>query len=161
MQAECVTAQLQLETLILQWLVVHNDAHSKNFSLLIAGGQRAFAPLYDACTWLPYRRRQPIPELRTAMKIGRDYRISSADRPKALIRTADALGLDGPATAQRFEEMATELPDALREAVESLPARDQDLPMIGNYIIDQTQRARRCEPIASVAVRQTTAHAGP
>ena len=154
--ADAMVRQLR-DMLILQWLVVHNDAHSKNFSLMLAGGRRALAPLYDACTWLPYRRSQPIPKLRTAMKIGRDYRISSADRPKALTRTADALGLDGPATARRFEEMATGLPDALREAVESLPARDQDLPTIGNYIIEQTRRAQGCEQTASRAVRQATA----
>ena len=52
--------------------------------------------------------------------------------------------------------MATGLPDALREAVESLPAQDQDLPTVGRYIIEQTQRAQGCEQIASRAVRQAT-----
>lgn len=150
--ADAMVQQLR-DMLILQWLLVHNDAHSKNFSLLLAGGQRALAPLYDACSWLPYRRGQPIPKLRIAMKIGPDYRIGSADRPEALTRTADALGLDGPATARRFEEMAAGLPDALRAAVESLPAQDQDLPMVGAYIVEQTRRARDCERIASQAAR--------
>ncbi len=142
------------DLLILQWLVVHNDAHSKNFSILLAGGNRALAPLYDACTWLPYRRRTPIPKLRIAMKIGRDYRISTADRAEALIRLADALGLGKPATARRFEELAAGLPDALHHTVASLPVEDQDRPIVADYIIEQTQRAQRCEQIAETAVRR-------
>ena len=142
------------DLLILQWLVVHNDAHSKNFSILLAGGGRALAPLYDACTWLPYRGRTPIPKLRIAMKIGRDYRISSADRAEALMRLAEALGLGKLATAQRFEALSARLPDALRQTVESLPDIDQNRPMVANYLIEQTRRARRCEQIAATAARR-------
>ena len=148
------------DLLILQWLVVHNDAHSKNFSLLLAGGNRALAPLYDACTWLPYRRRTPIPKLRVAMKIGRDYRISAADRAEALIRFADALGLGKLATARRFEELAAGLPDTLHQTVASLPAADQDRPIVANYLTEQTQRARRCEQIAETAARRAAPRRG-
>ena len=129
-------------------------AHSKNFSILLAGGNRALAPLYDACTWLPYRRRTPIPKLRIAMKIGRDYRISTADRAESLIRLADELDLGKLATARRSEELAAGLPDALHQTVASLPAVDQDRPIVANYIIEQTQRARRCEQIAETAARR-------
>ncbi len=142
------------DLLILQWLVVHNDAHSKNFSILLASGNRALAPLYDACTWLPYRRRTPIPKLRIAMKIGRDYRISAADRAEALIRLADALRLGKRATARRVEELAAGLPDALHRTVASLPAVDQDRPIVANYIVEQAQRARRCEQIAQTAAER-------
>lgn len=151
--AASVVNQLR-DLLILQWLVVHNDAHSKNFSILLAGGNRALAPLYDACTWLPYRRRTPIPKLRIAMKIGRDYRISTADRAESLIRLADELGLGKLATARRSEELAAGLPDALRQTVTSLPAVDQDRPTVANYITEQTKRARRCEQIAETAARR-------
>ena len=153
--APTVVDQLR-DLLILQWLVVHNDAHSKNFSILLAGGRRALAPLYDACTWLPYRRRTPVPKLRTAMKIGRDYRISSADRAEALQRLADALGIGKLETARRFEALASQLPDALDQTVESLPAVDQDRPIVANYVIEQKQRARRCEQIAAAAVRRSS-----
>lgn len=153
--AAAVISQLR-DLLILQWLVVHNDAHSKNFSILLAGGSRALAPLYDACSWLPYRRGTPIPKLRIAMKIGRDYRLSSADRAEALGRAADALGLGELTTAQRFEELAAGLPDALHQTVGSLPAVDQDRPIVANYVIEQTQRARHCEKIAETAVRRAS-----
>lgn len=142
------------DLLVLQWLVVHADAHAKNFSILLAGGNRALAPLYDACTWLPYRRRTPIPKLRTAMKIGSDYRISTADRAEALIRLADALGLGKLATARRAEELAAGLPDALHQTAASLPAADQARPIVADYITEQAQRARRCEQIAETAARR-------
>ena len=139
------------DLLALQWLMVHNDAHSKNFSILLAGGNRALAPLYDACTWLPYRQRTPIPKLRLAMKIGRDYRIGTADRAEALIRLAGTLGLGKSNTAQRFQQLAAGLPDALHHTVASLPAVDQDRPIVADYITEQTQRAQRCEQIAEAA----------
>lgn len=150
------------DLLALQWLVVHNDAHSKNFSILLAGGNRALAPLYDACTWLPYRRRAPIPKLRLAMKIGRDYRIGTADRAEALIGLAGTLGLGQSATALRFQQLAAGLPDALHHTVASLPTVDQDRPIVADYLAEQTQRARRCEQIAEAAAERTTPRrAGP
>ncbi len=149
------------DQLILQWLVVHNDAHSKNFSILLAGGNRSLSPLYDACSWLPCRCRTPISKLRIAMKIGRDYRISTADRAEALARLADALGLGKLATARRFEELAAGLPDALRQTVDSLPAIDQARPIVADYVIEQTQRAQHCEKIAATAARQAAPRRSP
>lgn len=158
-RAAAAVEQLR-DLLVLQWLVVHADAHAKNFSILLAGGNRALAPLYDACTWLPYRRRTPIPKLRIAMKVGGDYRISTADRAEALIRLADALGLGKLATARRAEELAAGLPDALHQTAASLPAVDQARPIVADYITEQAQRARRCEQIAEAAARRA-AHIAP
>ena len=123
-------------------------------AILLAGGNRALSPLYDACSWLPYRRWTPVPKLRTAMKIGHDYRISTADRAEALAGLANALGLNKLATARRFEELAAELPDALTQTVDSLSAIDKARPIVANYIIEQTQRAQHCEKIAATAARQ-------
>ena len=95
------------------------------------------------------------------MKIGRDYRISTADRAEALIRLADTLGISKPATARRVEELAAGLPDALHQTVASLPAVDQDRPIVANYIVEQTQRARRCEQIAETAARRTAPRGAP
>ena len=155
--AAAVAVDRLRDQLILQWLVVHNDAHSKNFSILLAGANRALSPLYDACSWLPYRRWTPVPKLRTAMKIGPDYRISTADRAEALTRLANALDLDQLTTARRFEELAAGLPDALNQTVDSLPAIDQARPIVDNYVIEQTQRAQHCEKIAATAAKQAAA----
>ena len=88
------------------------------------------------------------------MKIGRDYRISTADRAEALARLANAWGLGKLATARRFEELAVGLPDALRQTVESLTAIDQARPIVADYVVEQTQRAKRCEKIAATAARR-------
>ena len=138
------------DMLAFQWLIVGNDAHSKNYGLLLRGGARRLAPLYDACSWMPYRLPgEKISKLRTGMKIGRNYRISSADRDTAMLHTADRLGLPALATAQRFQQLASLMPDALTAAVEALAPAWQDLPIVGNYLIEQTQRAVRCEQVAS------------
>lgn len=61
-----------LDALVFNYLIGGTDAHSKNFSLLIAGGgQIRLAPLYDLISILCYRH-QPQ-KLKLAMKIGGDY----------------------------------------------------------------------------------------
>ena len=142
------------DMLAFQWLIVGNDAHAKNYGLLLRGGARRLAPLYDACSWIPCRMgAEKIRNLRTGMKIGRNYRISSADQPTAMTHTAERLGLEALATAERFQELAGLLPDALTATVEALPAAFQDPPIVGNYLIEQQQRAARCERVASRAAQ--------
>ena len=141
------------DMLAFQWLIVGTDGHSKNYGLLLSGRARRTAPLYDACTWLPYRGRTEINELRLGLKIGSDYRISSADRPSALGRTANNLGLDPAATAERFQQIAVSMPDALSAVAESLPPTIREMPIVANYLIDQRSRASICERVASQAVR--------
>lgn len=148
------TAMLEgfLDMLVFQWLIVGNDAHSKNYALLLSGGDCLPAPLYDACSWMPYRGPgEPISRQRTAMKTGSDYRISSADRPSAMALTARRLGLPEKATIGRFESLAARLPDALDEAIGHLPDSVADLPIVGNYAVEQRRRADRCEQIARQA----------
>ena len=137
------------DMLAFQWLIVGNDAHAKNYGLLLQGRGRYLAPLYDACSWMPYRLpAEKISALRTAMKIGRNYRISSADQPTAMLHTADRLGLPADDLAARFGELASLLPDALDMTVASLPPAMADLPIVADYLVDQHHRAGRCEAIA-------------
>ena len=140
------------DMLAFQWLIVGTDGHSKNYGLLLSGAARRAAPLYDACTWLPYRRRTKINELRLGLKIGSDYRISSADQPSAMGRTANNLGLDPAATAERFQQLAASMPDALLAVAESLTSTIREMPIVANYLIDQRSRASDCERVASQAV---------
>ena len=146
------------DMLAFQWLIVGNDAHSKNYGMLLRGGARRLAPLYDACSWIPYRLSgEKISQLRTGMKIGSNYRISSADQGTAMLHTADRLGLPAVATAQRFQQLASLLPDAVAATVEALPPLWQDLPIVRNYLIEQKQRAAGCEQVASRGVRAALA----
>ena len=148
------------DMLAFQWLIVGNDGHAKNYGLLLQGRGRYLAPLYDACSWMPYRSPgQKIRELRTAMKIGRNYRIGSADQATAMLHTADRLAVPAEVLAARFAELASLLPDAVDGAVGALPPAAANLPIVANYLIDQHHRAGRCAAIAAQGVAVARARA--
>ena len=142
------------DLLAYQWLIVGNDGHSKNYGLLLRGAARQLAPLYDTCSWMPYRLAgEKVEDLRTAMKIGSDYEISSADQPEAMLLTAERLRLPAAETAARIRDLADRLPAALEAAVEDLPAHQQNLPIVATYLAEQQERAAGCEQIAADAER--------
>ena len=141
------------DMLAYQWLIVGNDAHSKNYGLLLSGGRSRLAPLYDACSWMPYRKDQEISSLSIAMTIGADHEVSSGDQPTAMLDTAERLRLPAVAVAERFQELASLMPEALEATVQSLPTSWQDLLIVSTYLIEQKQRAVSCERIAADGVR--------
>ena len=142
------------DMLAYQWLIVGNDAHAKNYGLLLSDRNSRLAPLYDACSWIPYRRTgQEISDLSIAMTIGADYAVSSADQPTAMLETAESLRLPAVEVAERFQELASLMPDALDATVRALPAARQDLPIVSTYLMEQKQRADSCEKVAAAAVR--------
>ncbi len=144
-----------------QWLIVGNDAHSKNYGLLLSGGRSQLAPLYDACSWIPYRQEgQEISDLNIAMTIGPDYEVSNADQPTAMQDTAERLELPAVAVAERFQELASLMPDALEATVQSLPTAWQDLPIVSTYLIEQKHRAVSCERVAAEGVRLARSRQG-
>ena len=111
--------------LAFQWLIVGNDAHAKNYGLLLQGRGRYLAPLYDACSWMPYRLpAEKISALRTAMKIGRNYRISSADQPTAMLHTADRLGLPADDLAASLRGVGEPVAGRAGQDRRESPARD-------------------------------------
>ena len=80
------------DALIWNWLIAGTDAHAKNYSLLLAGGQVRLAPLYDIASALPYGTHER--KLRFAMKIGGDYGVVPAAQHLAG-------GCPGPGSRQR------------------------------------------------------------
>lgn len=141
------------DMLAYQWLIVGNDAHAKNYGLLLSGRNSRLAPLYDACSWIPYRRTgEEISDLSIAMTIGDGYEVADTDQPTAIVRTAEILGLPAFSVAERFQELASLMPDALEAAVSALPTHRQDLPIVPTYLAEQKQRAEHCQRIASRAV---------
>lgn len=128
------------DALVWNWLVAGTDAHAKNYSLLLAGGQARLAPLYDIASALPYGVHER--KLRLAMKIGDDYRVHPVRN--AWPRAARDLGLDEEIAVERVRNLARRVPDAFSEAAgepevvelgSSLPARLTDLV---------AERATRC-----------------
>ena len=78
------------------WVTASIDAHAKNHSLMHpAAGTAVLSPVYDANSWLPYRKDQPIGIFRLAMRMGDDYTIASADQPASLNRCAEPQALRG------------------------------------------------------------------
>ena len=102
-----------LDANIFNWLIGGTDAHAKNYSLLIGGGNEIrLAPLYDLSSQLPY---PDLIEQRVAMKIGDQYNIpliGLADWRKL----AAACTLDEGRTLSRLIEMANALPDTIAAA---------------------------------------------
>lgn len=121
-----------VDALIWNWLIAGTDAHAKNYSLLLASDQLRLAPLYDIASALPYR--VPQRDLRLAMKLGNDYRVTPRRNPWP--RVAIDLGLDADETVERVRTLASNAADAFAEAARSpdivdlrrgLPSRLADL----------------------------------
>ena len=87
------------------------------------------------------------------MKIGNDYRIESADRESSMQYTADRLGLDRRAVAERAADLAESIPCALDSALASLPpemAEHKEIQVLGKMM---GARARKCRSIAGKAIK--------
>jgi serine/threonine-protein kinase HipA len=128
------------DALAWNWLIAGTDAHAKNYSLLLAGGDVRLAPLYDVASALPYGTHGR--ELKFAMKIGGDYRVYPHHNtwPAA----AHDLGLDVAAALDRLLVLAGRAPDAFAEAAGApdVAALDRPLP---TRLVDLV--AERCQAI--------------
>ncbi len=136
------------DALIYNWLIAGTDAHAKNYSLILAGDQARLAPLYDICSYLPYRDTKPIGKLDMAMKIGRDYTITKTSRRSAWERTADALGLARPETLERVTDLANRLPAAMAQAIDCLPTDQRSSDKVALLAKDISSHAPRCATFA-------------
>ena len=107
--------------LLFAWMAASTDGHAKNYGIVLepSGGVR-LAPLYDACTVLPFGFG-PVSKYKLAMKMGRDYTLRKADRQSALTRLSASLGLPAGDTLGRSADLAKRLPDAAAKAVDELP----------------------------------------
>ena len=137
------------DALIYNWLIAGTDAHAKNYSLMLAGGQVRLAPLYDVCSFLPYRGGAPVGKIPLAMKIGRDYTITKADRRNAWKRTADALRLSPNETLERVADLARRLPDAMAAAIDNLPVTLRASPNLALLAQEIETRSPRCASLAA------------
>jgi serine/threonine-protein kinase HipA len=97
-----------VDALVWNWLIAGTDAHAKNYSVLLAGGDVRLAPLYDIASALPYGIHER--KLRMAMKVGGDYDlVALRDR---WARAATEWGLDPEELASRVQALASAAPDA-------------------------------------------------
>jgi len=100
------------DALVWNWLIGGTDAHAKNYSLLLAGGQVRLAPLYDIASALPYGTHER--KLRFAMKIGGDYGV--LPRRNTWDRAAADLRISQHNALARARELTEIVADAFRGA---------------------------------------------
>ena len=132
------------DALIYNWLIAGTDAHAKNYSLILDGSQARLAPLYDVCSFLPFRESTPIGKIKLSMRIGRDYTITKADRRGAWQRTAEALRLSPDETLERVADLARRLPGAITEAIDRLPGSLRACPVVALLADETARRSERC-----------------
>ena len=133
------------DALIFNWVIAATDAHAKNYSLLLNRGDVRLAPLYDVISYLPYSS-MPHWKIKTAMRIGTDYRLRRADRPAAWGLMADTLGLDRQETVERALEMLDGVPAAISEAISELDNADQAAPAVQRMEQLVHQRCKEVRP---------------
>jgi serine/threonine-protein kinase HipA len=108
-------AQEDVETFvdaaIFNWMVGGSDAHAKNFSLLHAGSGRVrLAPIYDVASVLPYAPQVQFQDVKLAMKIGGEYRLSEIGI-RHWAKFAEENRIDFDHLRSRIASMADQLPD--------------------------------------------------
>ena len=142
------------DMLLYRWLVVDSDAHAKNYSWMFDdAGNVHLAPLYDSCSWLPYRRGMRTQDISMAMRMGADTRIGTCDTPEALMSLADKLRRPRAEICERAAELADALPAALKDAAAALPSIPFDWGIVEEHVIEIDIRAGNCEQVALDALK--------
>jgi serine/threonine-protein kinase HipA len=128
------------DAMIWNWLIAGTDAHAKNYSVLLAGGQVRLAPLYDIASALPYRTHER--NLRMAMKISSSYEVyPQRNRWPAAARD---LRLNPNELVERARELAIAAPDAFSAAARA-PAVARLNRRLPQKLVDLVEdRAQRC-----------------
>jgi serine/threonine-protein kinase HipA len=129
------------DALAWNWLIAGTDAHAKNYSLLLAGGEVRLAPLYDVASALPYGIHERT--LRFAMTIGGDYRVYPYR--STWEAAAQDLGVDPAAARDRVLGLAQRAPDAFAEAAGVSDVAALDRPLPGLLVELVSERVERCE----------------
>lgn len=130
-----------VDGLIFNWAIGATDGHAKNYSLLLEDDGVSLAPLYDIMSHLPYRQGRPVDGIKTAMRVGKTYRLSAAGRASAWERMAEQLQLDPDVVADRAEDVLRRCPDAVDAAIDALEPPDRTSPIAA--VLSQEIRYRR------------------
>ncbi|QCB92775.1 type II toxin-antitoxin system HipA family toxin [Cellulomonas shaoxiangyii] len=114
-----------VQAVIVNYLIGAPDAHAKNYSVLLAGPQVRFAPLYDIASALPYDARRADSEITaSAMSIG-GRRTFGTVEPRHWDRFADGCRVPRDLVRGEVRRLAGQLPGALEAAFD--PFADSEL----------------------------------
>lgn len=108
-----------VRAVIANYLIGAPDAHAKNYSVLLAGRQVRFAPLYDIASALPYDPQRADSEINaSAMSIG-GRRVFGTVQGRHWDRFADGCRVPRGFVRSEVERIANELPGALEAAFDA------------------------------------------
>jgi serine/threonine-protein kinase HipA len=96
------------------WLIAGNDAHAKNFSLLLSDRRVRLAPLYDVASILPYDEFD-LQKIKLAMKIGGEYKLNQIGL-RQWQKFAREMRIDAAGLIESLVAMAKQLPDDVNAA---------------------------------------------
>ncbi len=143
------------DQLLYGWLIANNDGHAKNYSILHgAAGQYVLAPLYDACSWLPYRRNRPVSKIRMAMSMGSGFNLRTCDKFEMLEQFADRLGQSPEVVSARAVELSGSVAAATQDAISKLPSIPYDEEAVERHGQEIGIRGEQCRQIAETAHAQ-------
>ncbi len=137
------------DALIWNWLIAGTDAHAKNYSLLLAGGDVRLAPLYDIASVLPYDIHER--KLRFAMNIGGDYRVYP--QRNTWDKAAKELGLNVDRALDRVVGLAEKAPDAFADAANAPEITALDRPLPPRLVDLVADRVKRCMTVVPPEVK--------
>lgn len=121
-----------VKAIIVNYLLGAPDAHAKNYSLLLVGRLSRLAPLYDIASGLTADHGGRLRLPKAAMSIGGERAFGEV-RGKHWERFAAAVGLPSGLVREWVAELAAAAPDAVRDAVSTVPApvqREAALPVL-------------------------------
>lgn len=123
------------------WVILGPDAHAKNYSLLLDQDRVEISPLYDISSVAAYPDRYRLPTMTMAMSVNGKYE-------NRLIRGHDwrdealALGLEPDRVTEIVHNIATDAPDALRDAIATEGSWVGGLDMSRTLVDEVAENAR-------------------
>jgi serine/threonine-protein kinase HipA len=142
------------DALAWNWLIAGTDAHAKNHSLLLSGGEVRLAPLYDIASALPYGTHER--KLRFAMKLGGDYRVYPERNPWD--DAAHELGLDVDSAVERVVILADKAVDAFAAAAAAPEVVALGRPLPSRLVDLVADRVKRCLAVMPESATWQLAH---
>lgn len=128
---------------VFSWVMCNTDGHSKNYSLLLAGGSVRLAPLYDIWSMMPYDPHH-YRSYSLAMSALPDRRVLTAESRQAWEAMAKVIGLPESVAVDRAAAIAEAAPTAMQRAADELPPNLRALPVVQSLVSMTALRRQQC-----------------
>lgn len=151
------SAEQFIKALAYNWVICGPDAHAKNYSLLLEGGQVGLAPFYDISSVLPYPDRYPTRTMATAMSINGKYQNNLVTGEDWAV-LAKGAGLESEQVLTWVHQVVDNAPDAMSDTVAEQERWIRDLTMSASLINGLAESAQKLSRLLDVGTTRPTAH---